>query len=605
MNKIGLLSLMLISFFTLIYISGCNTEEKEPLPQVEADFTASETTIKENVSINFQDNSTGTPTSWRWTFEGGKPSSSTEQNPTVTYENAGNYEVTLEASNAGNSDIVTKSGFISVYSLIKAEFSVEEDTVVAGSVVQFQDKSIGGPTSWEWSFEGGTPESSAKQNPSIVFEEAGKYTVSLKSGHDQDENKEIKEDFIVVYESITAQFSLEKSLYYIGEKITVSDSSSGNPTSWQWYFENADPQESTDKEPTFTFTAEGEQKIVLIASNEFTSDTLTRSVTVNEVEPLKADFNYELNYEYISHIGVSFKDATEGNPTEWQWIFEHADTSNTVTESQNPSVFYVAPGEYKVTLIVSNASVKDTVSKTIEVTEGKGEKFLEFETKEYDFGDITDIVEYDFEFENVGPSVVSILGASAYAPYSEVLVTTDVVRPSYLPGNRGRINVRVNPQKLEPGPYTFYVGVHTTAPGSPQQLIVKANVLEDTGGGEVIDTCAYCPDEGEVTGEIYMVVEEQPLPAGGMDAFYEYINENSVYPDEALDLGIEGKVFVQFIVEKDGKISCAEAIKGIGAGCDEEAVRLIQCSANWKPGKQRGKPVRVRMVLPITFRLPD
>jgi protein TonB len=68
-------------------------------------------------------------------------------------------------------------------------------------------------------------------------------------------------------------------------------------------------------------------------------------------------------------------------------------------------------------------------------------------------------------------------------------------------------------------------------------------------------------------------------------------------------MGTEGKVFVQFVINKDGSISDVVAIKGIGAGCDEEAVRIIQSSPQWTPGKQRGKPVKQRMVLPITFKL--
>jgi len=68
-------------------------------------------------------------------------------------------------------------------------------------------------------------------------------------------------------------------------------------------------------------------------------------------------------------------------------------------------------------------------------------------------------------------------------------------------------------------------------------------------------------------------------------------------------MGIEGKVFVEFVIEKDGSITDVKAIKGIGAGCDEEAVRILQSAPNWKPGKQRGKPVRQKMVLPISFKL--
>lgn len=99
------------------------------------------------------------------------------------------------------------------------------------------------------------------------------------------------------------------------------------------------------------------------------------------------------------------------------------------------------------------------------------------------------------------------------------------------------------------------------------------------------------------------MVEEQPEFEGGTDAFYRYIASEMSYPLQARQKGVEGRVFVQFVVEKDGSLSDVKAIKGIGAGCDGEAVRVVQSASSFKPGKQRGKPVRVRMVMPITFKL--
>ena len=111
------------------------------------------------------------------------------------------------------------------------------------------------------------------------------------------------------------------------------------------------------------------------------------------------------------------------------------------------------------------------------------------------------------------------------------------------------------------------------------------------------------PVEEEVAEEIFTIVEDQPVPKGGMAAFYEYIGKKLKYPAQARRMGIEGKVFVEFVVDKDGTITNVKAIKGIGAGCDEEAIRVIQASPKWNPGKQRGRPVKVRMILPITFKL--
>jgi periplasmic protein TonB len=110
-------------------------------------------------------------------------------------------------------------------------------------------------------------------------------------------------------------------------------------------------------------------------------------------------------------------------------------------------------------------------------------------------------------------------------------------------------------------------------------------------------------EEKEDPDQIFLVVEETAAPTGGMPAFYEYVSKKLKYPAQARRMGIEGKVFVEFVMERDGSITDVKAIKGIGAGCDEEAVRVLQSAPKWKPGKQRGKPVRQRMVLPIAFKL--
>jgi len=109
--------------------------------------------------------------------------------------------------------------------------------------------------------------------------------------------------------------------------------------------------------------------------------------------------------------------------------------------------------------------------------------------------------------------------------------------------------------------------------------------------------------EEEVAEEVFTIVEDQPTPRGGMAAFYEYVQKNLKYPAQARRMGIEGKVFVQFVVDKDGSITEVTSVKGIGAGCDEEAVRVLKQAPKWNPGKQRGRAVKVRMILPITFRL--
>ncbi len=119
------------------------------------------------------------------------------------------------------------------------------------------------------------------------------------------------------------------------------------------------------------------------------------------------------------------------------------------------------------------------------------------------------------------------------------------------------------------------------------------------------ETTAQSATESQTEGEVFTVVEELPQYPGGVDAFYKYVISEIKYPKEARLGGIEGRVDVQFVVERDGSLSDVKVSKGIGAGCDNEAVRVVQHAASFKPGTQRGKPVRVRMILPIIFKLNE
>ena len=109
--------------------------------------------------------------------------------------------------------------------------------------------------------------------------------------------------------------------------------------------------------------------------------------------------------------------------------------------------------------------------------------------------------------------------------------------------------------------------------------------------------------EPETTDEVFDEVEVSPEFAGGMDALYQYLAENIQYPEQAKADGVEGRVMVGFVVEKDGSITDAEVLRGIGGGCDEEALRVVNAMPNWTPGKQNGEAVRTRFNLPVVFKL--
>jgi protein TonB len=105
-------------------------------------------------------------------------------------------------------------------------------------------------------------------------------------------------------------------------------------------------------------------------------------------------------------------------------------------------------------------------------------------------------------------------------------------------------------------------------------------------------------EEEEPEPEVFVVVENMPELIGGLASIQKDIN----YPEIARKAGVEGRVIVQFVVDEQGNVQDPVVVRGIGAGCDEEALRVVR-QAKFQPGKQRGKPVKVKMSLPITFRL--
>ena len=107
------------------------------------------------------------------------------------------------------------------------------------------------------------------------------------------------------------------------------------------------------------------------------------------------------------------------------------------------------------------------------------------------------------------------------------------------------------------------------------------------------------------TDSVYNIVEVMPEFPGGIDKLVDYLSENIKYPEQAKDQGISGRVFINFVIEKDGSVSNAKVMRSIGGGCDDEALRVVNAMPKWKPGLQKGKPVRVSYMLPINFKLDD
>jgi protein TonB len=111
-------------------------------------------------------------------------------------------------------------------------------------------------------------------------------------------------------------------------------------------------------------------------------------------------------------------------------------------------------------------------------------------------------------------------------------------------------------------------------------------------------------EEEEEEEHVFVVVEDMPSFRGkGLDAFARYVQENLVYPFIAQENGIEGTVYLRFIVDKDGSVRDVQVLRGVDPSLDKAAIEAVKKAPEWEPGKQRGKPVRVACTIPISFSL--
>jgi TonB family protein len=120
---------------------------------------------------------------------------------------------------------------------------------------------------------------------------------------------------------------------------------------------------------------------------------------------------------------------------------------------------------------------------------------------------------------------------------------------------------------------------------------------------DTIEVIGYGHETSNSKNEVFTSPEDMPEYPGGTQEMYRFINQNVKYPDAAKKSGVEGTVFVKFIVKNDGKVGDVTVVKGIGFGADEEAIRIVKNMPVWKPGKQNGKPVDAYFNMPIRFLL--
>jgi PKD repeat protein len=327
-----------------------------------ASFMASATEIFAGEKVNFTNRSENAQ-SYVWTFAGGNPATSTEVNPQVAYATPGTYSVSLQAIGTNGFDTYTANQLITVKaSSTVADFTASHRTIMAGGQVSFTDQSTQNPTSWNWTFAGGSPATSTAQNPTVTYNEPGTYAVSLNVTNAGGTHEVSRTGYItVVRKAPVAAFTASTNTILAGESVSFGNQST-DAVSFEWTFEGGSPATSNLENPEVVYAQAGTYSVQLKVTNESGSDlkVMESAITVKNL-PVEADFSVSETNIMIGE-SITFTDFSRNNPTSWEWTFEGG--SPLASTEQNPVVKYEKSGIYDVTLRVSNADGSDEIIHT-------------------------------------------------------------------------------------------------------------------------------------------------------------------------------------------------------------------------------------------------
>jgi len=342
-----------------------------------ANFSGSPTTVAVGGTVDFTDSSSGNPTSWSWSFEAGSPSSSSAQNPTVTYNTAGTYDVSLTATNSEGSDTETKTNYITVTdtpAYCTSSGNSQQYEWVAGVAVGSLNNTSGASAYTDYTSQTANLTAGASVNVSLTPGFAGSsYTENWRIWIDYNEDGDFAdsgeevyagsgsstvngsftvpssadgvttrmrvsmrynsappycgsfdygevEDYTVNIAGIivnppVADFTANTTSINEGGSVNFTDLTTNNPTSWSWTFGGGTPSTSTAQNPTITYNTAGTYSVTLTASNSAGSDSETKTnyITVNEIQVTycTASGNNQ-NYEWIAGVGVGSINNSSG-----------------------------------------------------------------------------------------------------------------------------------------------------------------------------------------------------------------------------------------------------------------------------------------------------
>lgn len=338
---------------TLVAInpSGTNTTIKTGYIHVQTIPSVNFSHTVNGLTTTFTNTSNGA-TSFLWDFGDGQ--TSTEANPVHTYATGGVYSVQLTATNDCGNNVTTKTVVVSAPPL--AVFSAAPTSGCGPLSVQFTNQSTGNPTTFNWTFAGGNPSSSTEQNPLVVYNTPGTYSVTLTVSNGSGTNSSTQTNYITVNTVPTTGFTSN-----INGATVVFTNTSTNATSYLWNF--GDNQTSTAANPTHTYANDGTYTVTLTSTNDCGTTTSTQTVVI--VTPPTAGFSASPTTG-CAPLTVQFVNSSSSNATSYAWTFAGGNPSSST--AQNPSVVYSTPGTYSVTLTASNPAGSNTATQINYIT---------------------------------------------------------------------------------------------------------------------------------------------------------------------------------------------------------------------------------------------
>ncbi|MDB4163520.1 PKD domain-containing protein, partial [Saprospiraceae bacterium] len=286
--------------------------------------------------LEFIDQSTNNPTEWSWTFEGGNPATSTEQNPTVTYSTPGTFDVSLTVTDAVGMDTNNADDYVVVQGQATADFDYSVDDLE----VTFDNQSTGSGLTYLWDFGDGN--TSTDSDPIHTYTEEGIYDVTLTTTGPC--NSDITTQTVDLYTIPTADFSSNITEGCSDLTVVFNQLASNNVTDYAWTFEGGNPTTSTDPNPVVIYTEVGTYNVELVVSNP------AGSASTSEIDYITVIDVPTANFVAVNNIlTVTFTNNSTGADS-YLWDFGDGNTS---TDS-DPIHTYAAEGDYTVTLTATN-----------------------------------------------------------------------------------------------------------------------------------------------------------------------------------------------------------------------------------------------------------